>query len=70
KVREIMSPVYPLLKKNDRLNKAIYIMFRENIRQPLVQDKGEIVGILHLIDVFWELIAIAGDECFLSQKQV
>ena len=44
KVKDVMSPIHPLLKEDDTINKAIYIMFKENIRQPMVIRDGEIVG--------------------------
>ena len=65
KVKDVMSPTYPLLNEEDTINKAIYIMFKENIRQPMVTRDGEIVGIINLMAVFSELRRIAGDECFL-----
>ncbi|MBW2036612.1 MAG: CBS domain-containing protein [Deltaproteobacteria bacterium] len=52
KVKEIMSPVYPLVDEEDRINKAIYVMFYEKIRQPLVTRKGKVVGVVNLMDVF------------------
>jgi len=65
KVKDVMSPIDPLLKEDDSINKAIFIMFKENIRQPLVTRGAEIIGVLSLMDVFPELMKIAGDECFL-----
>jgi len=35
-VKEVMSPIHPLLEEEDTINKAVYLMFKENIRQPLV----------------------------------
>jgi CBS domain-containing protein len=67
KVKDVMSPIDPLLKEDDSINKAIFIMFKENIRQPLVTRGGEIIGVLSLMDVFPELLKIAGDECFLPE---
>lgn len=66
KVKDIMSPVYPLLVEEDTINKAIYVMFRENIRQPMVVRGDEIVGVVSIMDIFPELLEIAGDECFLK----
>ena len=66
KVRQIMSPVFPLLEEGDTLNKAIYIMFKENIRQPLVVRNGRIVGVINLMDIFPVLLDLAGDQCFIS----
>jgi CBS domain-containing protein len=64
KVRDVMSPIHPLLKEDDTINQAIYVMFRENIRQPLVVRGGKIVGVVALMDIFPELLKIAGDVCF------
>ena len=65
KVGDIMSPIYPLLKEEDTLNKAIFVMFKENIRQPLVSRKDKIIGVVSLMDIFPELLKLAGDECLL-----
>lgn len=62
-VREIMSPVHPLLEEDDTINKALYVMFKEKVRQPLVTRKGEIVAVLTFISVFDELLEIVGPEC-------
>ncbi len=64
RVRDVMSPIHPLLKEDDTINRAIYVMFRENIRQPLVVREGRIVGVVALMDIFPELLEIAADECF------
>jgi CBS domain-containing protein len=62
-VREIMSPVKPLLDENDTINKALYVMFKENVRQPLVTRNGEISGVITFIYIFDELLEIVGPEC-------
>jgi len=67
KVKDVMSPVHPLLHEEDTINKAIFIMFKENIRQPLVIRNDEVVGIVNLMAIFTELQKIAGDECLLSE---
>lgn len=64
KVRDVMSPLHPLLHEGDSLNMAVYVMFKENIRQPAVVRDGQIVGIVNLIDVFSVLLEVAGDQCF------
>jgi CBS domain-containing protein len=66
KVKDIMSPVHPLLIEGDSINKAIYVMFKEEIRQPLVTRDGKIVGVVRLLEIFSELLEIAGDECFIA----
>jgi Mg/Co/Ni transporter MgtE len=66
KVREVMSPIHPLLEENDSLNKAVYVMFKENIRQPLVVRDGRIVGVINIMDIFPVLLDLAGDQCFIQ----
>ena len=66
KVKDVMSSVHPLLHEEDGINKAIYVMFKEDIRQPLVARGGEIVGVVSIMDIFPVLMEIAGDECFLT----
>jgi CBS domain containing-hemolysin-like protein len=63
KVKDIMAPVHPILKEQDTVNQAIYLMFRENVRQPLVLRNGTVVGVIDLMRVFSELLEIAGPEC-------
>jgi CBS-domain-containing membrane protein len=65
KVKDIMAPVDPILKEEDTINQTIYIMFKKNVRQPLVVRKGEVVGVLDLMRVFSELLEIAGPECYV-----
>jgi CBS domain-containing protein len=66
KVKDVMSPVHPLLNEEDSINKAIYIMFKEKIRQPMVVRDNKIVGVVNIMDIFPLLLEIAGDECFLT----
>jgi len=63
KVREIMSPVHPVLREDDTINQAIYAIFKENVRQPLVVRDGEIIGLVDFIHIFDELMEIVGPEC-------
>jgi predicted transcriptional regulator len=67
KLKEVVSPVHPLLEEDDTINKAIYVMFKENVRQPLVTSpEGEIIGVVNFMDIFPVLLEIAGHECFLA----
>jgi predicted transcriptional regulator len=61
-----MSPIHPLLEEDDTLNKAVYVMFKENIRQPLVIRDGRIVGVINIMDIFPVILEIAGDQCFIK----
>jgi len=65
-VREVMSAAAPLLEEDDTINKAIYVMFKENIRQPMVVRDGKIVGVVSIMDIFPVLLDVAGDKCFLK----
>jgi len=66
KVKDVMSDLVPLLHEDDSINKAVYVMFKENIRQPAVVRDDRIVGIVNLSDIFPVLLEIAGDQCFLT----
>ncbi len=66
KVKDVMDKVHPILKEEDTLNQAIYLIFRENVRQPLVLRKRTVVGVIDLMSVFSELLEIAGPECYVN----
>ena len=66
RVRDVMSQTHPLLEEGDTLNKAICVMFKEDIRQPMVVKEGEIIGMVSIMDLFPELLEIAGDQCFFE----
>jgi CBS domain-containing protein len=65
KIGDIMSPVYLVLGEDDTINSAVFIMFKENIRQPLVVKEGKTVGVVDLMAIFSELLEIAGPECYV-----
>lgn len=64
KVKDVMSPIHPLLEEDDTISKAIYIMFKEHIRQPMVMRKNEIVGMVNIMDIFPLLLEMAGASGF------
>ncbi|MBW1708022.1 MAG: CBS domain-containing protein [Deltaproteobacteria bacterium] len=64
KVKEVMSPIHPLLEEDDTISKAIYIMFKEHIRQPMVVRKDKIVGIVNIMDIFPVLLEIVAENGF------
>jgi len=66
KVKEIMSPVHPILKEEDKINQAIYLMFKGDVRQPLVMRQEAVVGVVDLMRIFSELLDIAGPECYVT----
>ena len=63
RVKEVMSEIHPLLREDDSINHAIYIMFKEGVRQPLVVRDGKLIGVVTLKAIFDELIEIIGPEC-------
>jgi len=64
KVKDLMKPINPsVLREEDRVNEAIYVMFKEEVRQQLIQREGKIVGVVNLNVIFSELLEIIGPEC-------
>lgn len=63
-VKQVMSPIHPLLEEESSINKAVYLMFKENIRQPLVVRDGNIVGVVSLMCILPEILDLAEDSCF------
>ncbi len=68
-IKETMSQVHPLLTEDDTINHAIYIMFKENVRQPLVVRDGEVVGVVTLKAIFDEMIELLGPECGVNWER-
>jgi len=64
RVEDVMSTVEKsVIQEDDRINQAIYIMFKEDVRQQLIYRGTKPVGVLNLNVIFHELIEIAGPEC-------
>ncbi|MBW1783122.1 MAG: hypothetical protein JRL30_20570 [Deltaproteobacteria bacterium] len=64
KVKDLMKPIQKsVLQEDDRINQAIYVMFKEEVRQQLVHKEGKIVGVVNLNIIFSELLEIIGPEC-------
>ena len=68
KVRDIMSPFQAVLKEDDKMNEAIWILFKEGVRQQLVTRDGEPVGVVNLMCVFRVLLETVGPECYVEWK--
>jgi len=66
KVRDIMSTFEAVLKDDDKMNQAIYMLFKEGLRQQLVTRDGEPVGVLNLMCVFRELLETVSPECYVE----
>jgi CBS domain-containing protein len=64
KIRDIMKPVQKsVLREDDRINQAIYVIFKEDVRQQVVHRDGKIVGVVNLNALFAELLETVGPEC-------
>jgi CBS domain-containing protein len=66
KVKDIMSPIHALLREDDRMNKAIYVLFKEGVRQQLVERDGKIVGVINLLVLVNEFLETVGPECYVE----
>lgn len=66
KVSQIMTPVSPILAENDSLTQAIYLMFKEGVREPLVMRGEKPVGVLNLMKILEELMEVVGEECYVK----
>jgi CBS domain-containing protein len=69
KVREIMSPITGgVLKEDDKVNHAIYILFKDGVRQQLVVRDSKIVGVLNLMVILNQFLEAVGPECYVDWK--
>ena len=66
KVKDIMSPAYALLKEDDTMNKAIFILFKGNVRQQLIERDGKIIGVINLMVLLNEFLETVGPECYVE----
>jgi len=66
KIRDIMKPVEKsVLQEDDRINQAIYVIFKEEIRQQVVYRDEQVVGVVNLNVLFAELLETVGPECHI-----
>jgi CBS-domain-containing membrane protein len=66
KVKDIMSPFQTVLMEDDKMNLAVYVLFKEGVRQQLVTRDGEPVGVINLMCVFRELLETVSPECYVK----
>ena len=67
KVRDIMSPIVGgVLKEEDKVNHAIYVLFKDGVRQQLVIRDREIVGVLNLMVILTQFLEAVGPECYVN----
>jgi CBS domain-containing protein len=66
KIRDIMKPAQKsVLQEDDRINQAIYVIFKEDVHQQLIHRDGKIVGVVNLNVIFAELLETVGPECHI-----
>jgi len=65
-VKDIMSEVRPVLQEDDPMNLAIYILFKEGVRQQLVERDGKVVGVMNLMVLLNEFLETVGPECYVE----
>ena len=69
KVKDLMSEVHPVLGEDDQMNLAIYVLFKEGVRQQLVERDGKIVGVINLMVLLNEFLETVGPECYVDWKK-
>ena len=69
RVGDIMSEAHPLLKEDDKMNLSIYVLFKEGVRQQLVERDGKIVGVINLMVLFNEFMETVGPECYVEWEE-
>lgn len=69
RVGDIMSEARPMLKEDDKMNMAIYVLFKEGVRQQLVERDGKIVGVINLMVLFSEFMETVGPECYVEWEE-
>lgn len=66
-VKDVMSPVKKsVIQEGDRINQAIFAMFKEQVRQQVIYRGTKPVGVINLNVIFTELLSIAGPECGIN----
>ncbi len=67
KIRNIMKPVQrSVLREEDRINEAIYVIFKEDVRQQVVYRGDKAVGVVNLNVLFAELLETVSPECGIT----
>jgi len=66
KIRDIMKPVQKsVLHEDARINEAIYVIFKEEVRQQVIYRDDKVVGVVNLNVLFAELLETVGPECHI-----
>jgi len=51
------------------MNLAIYILFKEGVRQQLVERDGKVVGVMNLMVLLNEFLETVGPECYVEWQR-
>jgi CBS domain-containing protein len=54
------------LKEDDKVNHAIYVLFKDGVRQQMVIKDGKIVGVLNLMVIMNQFLDAVGPECYVE----
>jgi hypothetical protein len=67
KVRDIMSPITGgVLKEDDKVNHAIYVLFEDGVRQQMVLRDNQVVGVLNLMVILTQFLDVVGPDCYVE----
>ncbi|MBW1860347.1 MAG: hypothetical protein JRI70_09830 [Deltaproteobacteria bacterium] len=67
KVRDIMTPITGgVLTEDDKVNHAIYVLFKDGVRQQLVLRDDQVVGVLNLMVIMTQFLDAVGPECYVE----
>jgi Mg/Co/Ni transporter MgtE len=69
KISDLMSPIKGVLKEDDKVNQAIYILFKDGVRQQVVIRGGKIVGVVNLFVVLNQFLEAVGPECYVDWQK-
>jgi len=69
KISDLMSPIKGVLKEDDKVNQAIYILFKDSVRQQVVIRDGKIVGVVNLFVVLNQFLEAVGPECYVDWQK-
>ncbi|MBW1741965.1 MAG: CBS domain-containing protein [Deltaproteobacteria bacterium] len=67
KVTDIMTPITGgVLTEGDKVNHAIYVLFKDGVRQQLIVRDNQVVGVLNLMVILTQFLDAVGPECYVE----
>jgi len=62
-----MSPITGgVLKEDDKVNHAIYVLFEDGVRQQMVLRDNQVVGVLNLMVILTQFLDAVGPDCYVE----